>query len=181
MVGVRRDALSEAPIAIWQGSGAPAPLGPDGEQALAQWLSAGGTLLVDAADPVGSASRDAFLRGAEAAIAGALGPRAPSLVDANHVLYRSFYLLRDRGPMRPLARALRVQGRLAVIFSPEPWLAALATEPDGHFTHPDAAASDADREQLVRMTINWLMYALCLDYKDDQVHLPFLLERRGRP
>jgi hypothetical protein len=26
------------------------------------------------------------------------------------------------------------------------------------------------------------MYALCLDYKDDQVHAPFILRRRaGRP
>lgn len=181
VVRPQREALSQAPIVIWQGSGAPAPLGAEAQRALGQWLSAGGMLLVDAADPVGSASRDAFLRGAEAALAGALGPRAPSPVDANHVLYRSFYLLRERGFARPLARALTVQGRLAVVVSPEPWLTALATESDGRFAHPSAAPSDADREQVVRMSINWLMYALCLNYKDDQVHLPYLLERRGRP
>ena len=28
------------------------------------------------------------------------------------------------------------------------------------------------------MGVNLAMYATCLDYKDDQVHLPFILKRR---
>jgi hypothetical protein len=30
----------------------------------------------------------------------------------------------------------------------------------------------------VRLGLNWVMYVLCLDYKEDQVHLPFILQRR---
>ena len=29
-----------------------------------------------------------------------------------------------------------------------------------------------------RLGINLVMYALCLDYKTDQVHVPFILKRR---
>ena len=37
---------------------------------------------------------------------------------------------------------------------------------------------EAQRERAVRFGINLLMYALCTDYKADQVHIPFLLKRR---
>ena len=37
---------------------------------------------------------------------------------------------------------------------------------------------EAQRERAVRLRINPLMYALCTDYKADQVHIPFLLKRR---
>ena len=33
-------------------------------------------------------------------------------------------------------------------------------------------------ETAVRWGINAVMYALCLDYKSDQVHIPFILKRR---
>ena len=37
-------------------------------------------------------------------------------------------------------------------------------------------------EAAIRLGVNLVMYALCLDYKDDQVHAPFILRRRaGRP
>ena len=36
------------------------------------------------------------------------------------------------------------------------------------------------RELAFRMGVNLVMYALCLDYKADQVHVPALLERLGR-
>ena len=34
------------------------------------------------------------------------------------------------------------------------------------------------RENTFRFGVNLVMYAMCLDYKDDQVHLPFILKRR---
>jgi hypothetical protein len=30
----------------------------------------------------------------------------------------------------------------------------------------------------LRLGLNIVMYALCLDYKEDQVHVPFILKRR---
>ena len=34
------------------------------------------------------------------------------------------------------------------------------------------------RELSFRMGINLVMYALCVNYKADQVHIPFILKRR---
>jgi hypothetical protein len=31
----------------------------------------------------------------------------------------------------------------------------------------------------MRLGVNVAMYALCTDYKDDAVHLPFILKRRS--
>ena len=37
---------------------------------------------------------------------------------------------------------------------------------------------EAQRERAIRFGVNLMMYALCTDYKADQVHIPFLLKRR---
>ena len=38
---------------------------------------------------------------------------------------------------------------------------------------------EAQRETAFRLGVNLAMYALCTDYKDDAVHLPFILRRRS--
>jgi len=40
---------------------------------------------------------------------------------------------------------------------------------------------ERQREQAIRLSVNIVLYALCLDYKDDQVHAPFIMRRRGNP
>jgi len=47
------------------------------------------------------------------------------------------------------------------------------------FTLPVAPGGEEQREQAVRLAVNIAMYALCSNYKDDQVHAPFLMRRRG--
>ncbi len=37
---------------------------------------------------------------------------------------------------------------------------------------------DEQREMAIRWGVNLVMYALCLDYKSDQVHVPFIMRRR---
>ena len=37
---------------------------------------------------------------------------------------------------------------------------------------------ERQREMAFRLGINLAMYALCLDYKADQVHVPFILKKR---
>jgi len=38
---------------------------------------------------------------------------------------------------------------------------------------------DGQREHAVRLAVNIAMYVLCSNYKDDQVHAPFLMRRRA--
>ncbi len=37
---------------------------------------------------------------------------------------------------------------------------------------------ELQREKSIRLGVNVAMYALCLDYKEDQVHIPFIMKRR---
>ena len=43
-------------------------------------------------------------------------------------------------------------------------------EPDG----------DRQRERAFRLGVNLLMLATCLDYKEDQVHIPFIMKKKRR-
>ena len=44
---------------------------------------------------------------------------------------------------------------------------------------PVEPGGEAQRETAFRLGVNLAMYALCTDYKDDAVHLPFILRRRS--
>jgi uncharacterized protein DUF4159 len=129
---------------------------------LRRFLAYGGLLLVDdtLARPGGPFDRSAR------AMARALFPDIqPAPVRTTHVLYKSFYLL--DGPAgrllaAPALDAIEQDGRMLVLFSPDDLGSALAQ----------------GDERSVRLAVNVVLYALCLDYKDDQVHVPFILRRR---
>ena len=44
--------------------------------------------------------------------------------------------------------------------------------------HEVLPGGDEQREKAFRLGVNLAMYATCLDYKTDQVHVPFILRRR---
>ncbi len=99
-----------------------------------------------------------------------------------HVLFKSFYLL-DRPYGRVMGAAsmegLEVDGgRLAVVYSHNDMPGAWARDSLGMWTHEMIPGGEPQRELAFRMGVNVVMYALCLDYKQDQVHLPFLLKKR---
>ena len=49
----------------------------------------------------------------------------------------------------------------------------------GNYLHPTVPGGNTQREMAYRLGVNLVMYALCLDYKDDQVHSPFIMRRRA--
>jgi hypothetical protein len=85
-----------------------------------------------------------------------------------------------------------VRGKSAqVLFLEHDLLGALAQEGDGWALPLESAPSNQgpggaiagsalQRERAIRFAVNIAMYALCSDYKDDVVHAPFILKRRGR-
>ena len=106
------------------------------------------------------------------------GPEAQLRLDPEHVLFRSFYILdRPMGRLTPpeSGRALVQDGRLAVVATHVDLAGALARDAFGAWSFD---LPQQDREFAVRFGINLVMYALCTDYKADQVHIPFLLKRR---
>jgi hypothetical protein len=101
------------------------------------------------------------------------------------VLFRSFYLV-----TRPVGRVegpdhlegVERSGRLAVLYSRHDLGGAYERDNLGNYRHSVVPGGERQREFAFRLGVNVVAYALCLDYKDDQVHAPFIMRRwAGRP
>jgi hypothetical protein len=105
---------------------------------------------------------------------------SPIPIGTENVVFRSFYLLRRpvgrvEGP--PKLEAIVRGGAVQVIFSAHDVLGALARSSGGVHPLSVTPGGDFQREHAVRLAVNIAMYVLCSNYKDDQVHAPFLLQR----
>jgi hypothetical protein len=146
--------------------------------ALRRHLQYGGFLLVDSADGSDGNGFDAAVR-AELARVLPASPLAP--LPREHVLYKSFYLIDRQGGrllVKPWVEAQLLDGRAAVIYSQNDLGGAWARTELGEWEYPCTPGGEAQRETAIRLGVNLAMYALCTDYKDDAVHLPFILRRR---
>jgi hypothetical protein len=180
---VRSDdpALTDEPFVYWSGDAAVGALTQGEVLGLRRFFSLGGVMLVDDAAPDG-AGAGAFGRSARAEIARVLPDAAPIAIGQEHVIFRSFYLLRRAegrvlGP-RTLDAIVR-GGKTQVIFSDHDIGGALARGPSGAWEYPLVPGSPDQREHAIRLAVNIAMYVLCSNYKDDQVHAPFLMRRRA--
>lgn len=171
--------LRRHPLLVLHGAGPLPPLDERSLDALRGHLEAGGMLFVDA---VGDAGDEAFDRDVRT-LARRLFPRASlDPVPPDHVIYKTFYLLDGPAGRRVRDRALygvSLDGRLVIVYSRNDVLGALARDRAGAYRHDVQPGGEVQRELALRTAMNIVMYALCLDYKADQVHAPFLI-RRGR-
>ena len=145
---------------------------------LRRYLSYGGFLLVDDA----SATRGGGFEQSARQLVSRIVPGAQlARVPRDHVLYKSFYLLdgpAGRLSSTPDLLALELGGRLAVLYSGNDLVGALARDSLGTWEFEVTPGGELQREKSVRLGVNVAMYALCLDYKEDQVHIPFIMKRR---
>lgn len=178
VVDPANDALFNYPLLVWQGEGAFPPLSEAAIGNLRQHLNMGGSLLIDVSDGVAGGGFDNAVRRE----LGRIFPDKPlGRVPTEHVMYKSFYLLDRHGgrvPTRPYMEGISVENRLAVIMSLNDLAGAVARSEFGEWEYDVGNGGPAAREMTFRLGINWVMYALCLDYKEDQVHIPFILQRR---
>lgn len=170
--------LLAEPFVIWGGATEMAPLPMRDVRAIERFLRLGGVMIVDDFDPASGA----FGRSARREIGRVLPESAPVRLDDDHVIYRTFYLL-DRPVGRvagtPHVDAI-VRGRTAqVIFLHHDLMGALARSKDGGWALEMVEGGVEQREYAVRFAVNLAMYVLCSDYKDDQVHAPFIMRRRA--
>ncbi|MCG8557466.1 MAG: DUF4159 domain-containing protein [Proteobacteria bacterium] len=178
-----RDAeLFNSPFLYWRGGEAFPPLDQAEVGALRRFVDFGGFVLIDdSSRPAGKADGgfDASIR---RDLARAFGPAQLQRLPSTHTVYRSFYLLR-----RPVGRiegpayleAIQRAGRAAVIYSRHDLGGAWERDNLGNWTYAVVPAGEDQREQALRLGVNLVMYALCLDYKDDRVHAPFIMRRYG--
>jgi len=145
---------------------------------LRRYLTYGGFLLVDDAS---ATPRGPFENSARALLAAVLPGAQLKAIPREHVLYKSFYLLDapvGRAAVAPELFGIELGGRLAVVLCGNDLLGALARDPFGSWEFDAAPGGEPQRERAIRLGVNLVMYSMCLDYKEDQVHIPFIMKRR---
>ncbi len=181
---VRADegAIANAPFVYWSGDAPIAPLTSNEIAGLRTFFSLGGLMLVDDAAPSDDGSPGAFGKTAREQIARVLTDSTPIPIGTEHVLFRTFYLLRraeGRIAGKKGLEAIVRGGAARVVLSSLDLGGALARGPAGVWEYPVVPGGDIQREHAVRLAVNIAMYVLCSNYKDDQVHAPFLMRRRA--
>jgi Domain of unknown function (DUF4159) len=181
---VRADdpAIVDAPFLYWSGDTEVAALTGAELTGLRRFFALGGVLLVDDAAPGAHGEPSAFARTARREIARALPDTIPIALGVDHVVFRTFYLLRRaegrvEGP--PSLDAIVRGGQAQVLFSEHDLGGALARGPSGIWEQSVTPGGELQRERAIRLAVNIAMYVLCSNYKDDQVHAPFLMRRRA--
>jgi len=170
--------LFRYPLLYWGGAGALPKLSEDAVRALRRHLTYGGTLLIDSSDADPGGVYDVSVRRALKRVL----PRAPlEKVPSDHVMYKSFYLVDHQAGRTlrvPHLEGIKVDDRYAVIYCQNDLAGAWARDAFGRWEFEVTPGGERQREMAFRLGINLVMYALCLDYKDDLVHTPFILKRR---
>jgi hypothetical protein len=170
--------LFRFPFAVLSSDQALPPPGDNEIAELRRYLSYGGFLLVDDA----SGTRGgAFDQSARQLVSRIVPGAQLGRVARDHVLYKSFYLLdgpAGRVATTPDLEALELGGRLAILYSGNDLIGALARDSLRTWEFEVTPGGELQREKSIRLGVNIAMYALCLDYKEDQVHIPFIMKRR---
>lgn len=171
--------IFESPFLYWSGrEGFPA-MSEAETVGLRRFVEFGGFVLVDDARP----EKGEFLASVRRELARALPESPLHVLPPSHTVYRSFYLIdrpvgRVEGPAELLG--LEAGERTAVVVSAHDIGGAVARDNLGAWEAEVSPGGSEQRERAERLVVNLVMYALCLDYKDDQVHAPFIMRRRGR-
>jgi hypothetical protein len=170
--------IFEYPFLYLGGDGGFPPFSTAEVENLRRYLTFGGFLLADANDGSDGEGFDASFRREIARVL----PRSPlTPVPSTHVVFKSFFLL-DSAPGRllnkPQLLAASVGKRAAVMYSQNDLAGAWSRGELGDYEFDVTPGGEPQRELAVRLGINLCMYALCLDYKDDAVHLPLILNKR---
>lgn len=170
--------LFEYPFLYLGADGPLPPLRDDEVENLRRYLTFGGFVLADANDGSDGAGFDASFRREM----GRVLPQAPlTPVPSNHVIFKTYFML-DSAPGRllnkPQLEACKLARRCAVVYSQNDLMGAIQRDEGGGFQLDVSPGGEPQRELAIRLLLNLCMYSLCLDYKDDAVHLPFIINKR---
>ena len=172
------DSLFRSPFVYWRGNEEFPPLSGESIEALRRYVHRGGFILIDDA----SAGGEGFNRAVRRELLRAFPARPLKAIPDDHTIYRSFYLLgrpvgRVEGP--EFLEGITYGDRIAIVYSRHDLGGALRRDKLGAWTQAVVPGGRGQREQAIRLAVNLVLYALCTDYKDDQVHAPFIMSRRG--
>jgi hypothetical protein len=180
------DELAFFPILYWPVSADQTALSETALTNIQNYLDHGGTILFDTRDQnftsgalTGTRNTDALRR-----MIGALNIPPLIPIPEDHVLGKSFYLI-DSYPGRYSEGTLWVEQQSAngrdnvssVIIGSHDWAGAWAA---GRGERTAMAGGSRQQEMALRFGVNLVVYALTGNYKADQVHVPYILERLGQ-
>lgn len=177
-IGLESPRLFDFPFIYLSGDGEFPPFTAAEVENLRRYLTFGGFLFADANDGSDGAGFDASFR-RELARVLPQSPLAP--LPPTHVVFKSFFLL-DAAPGRflnkPFLEGAQINKRAVVMYSQNDVLGALNRDESGTWEFEPSPGGSRQRESATRLAINVVMYAMCLDYKDDAVHLKEIMKRR---
>lgn len=190
-VDVENDELIFFPLLYWPVTANQQPPSPSAVERINRYIETGGTILFDTRD-AGDSTPGAFGNGGQSAerlkaLIG--GVKIPPLtpLPPNHVLTKSFYLLHEfagrwnSGQVWVEPAEDRVNdGVSSVIVGGNDWAGAWAIDSSGRPEFPCVPGGEQQREMAYRFGVNLVMYVLTGNYKNDQVHVPAILERLGQ-
>jgi hypothetical protein len=201
---IAHDELAFYPLIYWPiVPGAPRP-SEDALKRIDTYMKDGGTVLFDTRDAVvappgpGGETRSPGMMELRKILSSLDIPELEP-VPRDHVLTKTFYLLRDfpgrfaTGQLwvealpaaneddEPSGRPARGgDGVSGIIITSNDMAGAWATRSDGQPMLPMVESEPRQRELAFRAGVNIVMYTLTGNYKADQVHVPALLERLGQ-
>ncbi|MFO0998190.1 MAG: DUF4159 domain-containing protein [Alphaproteobacteria bacterium] len=186
------DELAFYPFLYWPVVRATQPLGADTASKVYAYTRNGGVILFDTQDQqtsgMGVGGNSATEVRAVQRLLGRLGLAPLVPVPPEHVLGRSFYLLSDY-PGRWAGGTVWLEAVddsgnreavSSVIVGSNDWAGAWAADDQGRPVFPVVPGGEKQREFAYRFGVNLMMYVLTGNYKSDQVHLRFILERLGQ-
>jgi Domain of unknown function (DUF4159) len=174
------DKLHETPFVYLAGDREIALPDQAGLDGIRRFLTFGGFLLIDSAEGSTDGAFDHSVRRLMETVFPPPGAGF-ELIAPDHVVYKSFYLLDQpvgRLAIAPAMEGIVRDGRLVVAYVQNDLAGAWSRDNFGNYDFPCEPGGERQRELAFRMGINLVMYALCLDYKTDQVHVPFIMRRR---
>jgi hypothetical protein len=197
------DELAFFPLIYWPiVPGAPKPP-QDALNKIDAYMKQGGTVLFDTRDAIeaqpgeNGASQTPGMQTLRDLLASLDVPELEP-VPRDHVLTKTFYLLRDfpgrfvtgqtwvealphEEDEEAVSRPARGgDGVSPIIITSNDLAGAWATRPDGQYLLPLTPGEPRQREFAFRSGVNIVMYTLTGNYKADQVHAPALIERLGQ-
>jgi hypothetical protein len=191
-LGIRlgRDDMAFFPLVYWPVTPTQPTLSPDAIDQVNHFLSHGGTILFDLREASGgSVLFGGGSRGTQDLQRLTQGLAIPPLapVPTDHVLRKAFYLMEDF-PGRFVGGTLWLEapsetvndGVASILIGSNDWAGAWAVSETGRPLNAVVPGGPRQREMAYRFGVNLVMYALTGNYKADQVHVPFILERLGQ-
>ncbi|BDA85844.1 RNA-binding protein [Aureimonas sp. SA4125] len=198
-VDIAVDELAFYPILYWPiDPAAPMPAAAAISRVDA-YMKQGGTVLFDVQDDLMSSLASTSVSPGQGRLRDILAdldipPLEP--VPSDHVLTKSFYIMRDfpgrhtesplwvealvRDPNAESRPASAGDGVSSIMITSNDFARAWAVDESGLFRFPTDSSDPSQREYAYRAGVNIVMYVLTGNYKSDQVHVPALLERLGQ-